>query len=327
MKLLVALRVLALAVAALSIVLPWLAPAVALPRLPLLRRVAIAVGLGAQLGLTSLDAARGRSPWTRLLFPAIGVFAAIEWSVTSTIPFWALGLVGACEITIVASVVLRALRVARALGNDCPETILEREYARLVDARAARFLALETSLVLAAAKLAFGGFRRSVPAGFSYTRQSDIPLLLALPVFVSLPEMIVVDLLIPPGHWGWRLASDALHVYAMLWALGAYAMFRNRPHLVGNGRARFSLGAIRTLCVDTAQIVSATVRPGTFDRRAWRRAHAADGWSLMVSGAPVVEIELAAPLAVAGLHGVRNVRRLTVSADRPHDFARALLAT
>lgn len=322
-----ALRLLGIAVAALTIVLPWLAPAWALPRSPLLRRVGLAIGLGAQLGLTSTDVARRRAPWTKLVLPLVGSVAAIEAIFTSAFPFWALALVGTCELALVAYLLVRALRAARALGREYPETVLEREYGRLVDARAARFLALETTLVVAALRFTLGGFRRALPAGFSYTQHSDAPLLLALPLFVILPEMIVVDLLVPPAYWGWRVASDGLHVYGMLWALGAYALFRDRPHRVEDGRVRLSLGGIRTLSVETGQILSATVRPATFDRRAWRRAHAADGWSLMMSGAPVVEIELAAPLAVVGSRGTRDVWRLAVSADRPHEFARALFAT
>ncbi|GAC1348991.1 MAG: hypothetical protein NVSMB19_01920 [Vulcanimicrobiaceae bacterium] len=327
MKTLVALRMLALVVVALSIVVPWLAPAWALPRTPLLRRIAIAVGLGAQLGLTSADVARRRVPWTKLILPVAGFAAALEAGFASSFPYWLLGLMAAGELVVVAYVVVRALRAARSAGDEYPETVLEREYARLIDARAARFLALETTIVTGAARFALGGFRRASPAGFSYTRHSDVPLLLAVPVFVLLPEMIVFDLLIPHAAWGWRLASDALHVYGTIWALGMFAMFRARPHRVEGGRARLSIGAIRTLTIDRTQIASASVLPASFDGRAWRRTHAADGWSLTVPGAAGVEIHMAVPLAIVGIRETRHVWRLVVSADRPADLARALVAT
>jgi len=326
-RVLLALRYLGFAVALLSFVLPWLLPAWSLPRSPLVRRIAVALGVAAQLGLTSTDVARGRAPWTKLVFPLVGACAAAEALWTSSFPIWAVMLVGACEIVLVGFVVMRALRVARRLGREYPETVLEAEFARLFDPRIARYFALEATLVTAAVRYLAGGFRQTAPAGFSYAARSDVPLLLAVPVFVILPEMIVFDLLIPAVHWPWRIASDLLHGYMMLWALGLYATFRDRPHRLEAQHVRFSCGALRTLVVERSAIVSATVRPATFDGRAWRRQHRADGLSLLVSGAGVVEIELAWVSAPGLQPEAHSIHRLAVSADRPRELVRALVAT
>ena len=325
MKLLLALRFLGFAGALLTIVLPWLVPGTTFARFAPIRRLGLALGLGAELALTATKVARGHAPWTKLVFPVIGALAAFELTTTRSFPMWALAAIGTCELALVGYVMVRALSAARG-GDDYPETVIAREFARFVDRRVARYFALETTLVFASLRYLFGGFRRRVPLGFSYDRASDVPLLLALPIFVVLPEMIVVDLLLPASAWGWRIASDVLHVYLMLYIVGAYATFRERPHRIEANRVRFSFGAFQTLDLTLDAIVCASALPATFDGRAWRRAHATDGCSLLVSGAPVVEIELVEPLTVAGLFRTRAIRRLAVSADRPHDLVRALAA-
>lgn len=324
MKFLIALRYLGFAVAALTIVLPWLCPALPAGLVKFARRIALALGLGAQLALTTANVARGRSPWTKLVFPVLGIFVALETGFTAAFPVWAIALVAGCELIVVGVAIARALRVAGRAAHEYPEVVLAAEFARLVDGRVARYLALEMMLVAAAARYLTGGFLRAAPRGFSYVVQSDVGLLLALPPFVILPEMIVVDLLIPPAYWPIRVVSDLLHLYAIAWAVGAYALFRARPHRIDQERARFSCGILASFEIERSAIASACISPGGFDARAWKRANARDGAALTVIGAPVVLVELTEPRPFAGWFGTRQVRRLAISADRPRELVRAL---
>lgn len=324
MKLLLALRFLGFAVAVLTVVLPWIAPGVSAVASKTVRKIALALGLGAQLGLTGSAIAYGRVPWTKIVFPILGVVAFLETGFSSAFPGYALVGVAACEAVVIGFVVVRALGVARERGAEYPEDVLRREFARLVDARVARYLALETMLVTSAGRYLMGGFSRPAPEGFSYVIASDVPLLLALPVFLIVPEMVAIDLVVPHQLWGLRLASFCVHAYAIVWALGAYATFRERPHRLCNDRVRFSCGVLSSLEIALAEIRSAVVGPSAFDARAWKRANADDGHALTVSGAPVVFVELASPIRVEGWLRTRTIRRLAVSADRPSEFARAL---
>ncbi len=189
-----------------------------------------------------------------------------------------------------------------------------------------RCMAVEFMLVAGAVRFLCGEFRRPLPAGFSYVRHwASMPLFIAMPLFV-IPEMIALDFALWNAGW-WRLGSDVLHVYAMLWMIGVAATARMRPHRCDADRVRLRFGCLRRLDLDRANIAAARVHGAFADefRRTVRRA--GDTVTMTLDGVPAVELTLRTPVVVRSLLGnTRSVRRIFVSADEPAAFAAALAA-
>jgi hypothetical protein len=188
------------------------------------------------------------------------------------------------------------------------------------------YVATELVLIASAVRYLCGEFRRPLPPGFSYVRRwASMPLFIAMPVFV-IPEMIALDFILWNAGW-WRLASDVLHVYAMLWVVGVAATARLQPHQCGAERVHLRFGCLRRLDLDRANIAAARVH-GTFAAgfgRTLRRA--GDTITMVLDGVPAVELTLREPIVVRSLLGnVRSVHRVFVSADEPAAFAAALAA-
>jgi hypothetical protein len=169
-----------------------------------------------------------------------------------------------------------------------------------------------------------GGFRRPLPAGFSYVRTwATLPLMLAIPV-LTIPEMLVLDFVLWHAPW-WRLGSDVLHVYAMLWFVGIVATARARPHRCDAERVRLRFGCIRRLDLERPNIASIVQRGIAHDLTKQVREPAT--MRMTLSGVPAVELELREPVTVLSLLGQsREVRRVVVSVDEPAAFAAALAA-
>jgi hypothetical protein len=218
------------------------------------------------------------------------------------------------------------VKLAKLQPETDPEDALERELKRFTPDAVNRYVATELVLIASAVRYVCGGFRRPLPQGFSYVRSwAALPLFVAMPVFV-IPEMIAVDFVLWNAGW-WRLASDVLHVYGMLWSIGVVATARIRPHRCDGRRVRLRFGCLRRLELDRANIASARVHgavSGDF-KRALRRA--GDAVTLTLDGVPAVELTLREPVAVGSWIGrTRAVRRVFVSADEPAAFAAALAA-
>jgi hypothetical protein len=215
-----------------------------------------------------------------------------------------------------------------ALSRETPEPYLEdaleRELNRFTPGPLNRFIATELALIVSAVQYLCGGFRRSLPPGFSYVRRwASMPLFLAMPVLV-VPEMIALDFVLWNAG-GWRLLSDVLHVYAMLWAIGVAATARTHPHRCDAEHVRLRFGCLRRLDLDRTNIATARVH-GTMTRdfkRALRRA--GDAVTLTLDGVPTVELTLREPVIVRSVTGrKRSVHRVFVAADEPAAFAAAL---
>lgn len=323
-ELLVIIRTLAIVAAIVSFAIAWIVPGIGSRPFALARRIAAATGIGAQWAIAGTNVARGREPWTKLLVPLVATAVSVELFRTGSLPIATLGVAAALELGFAASLVYAGLRAPATPDAPYFEQRLARGFERIVDSRLARFFALETTVMLSALRFLAGGFRRSPKTGFGVTRTaSALPLLLALPVFL-VPSTVAVDLLIPAAHPLWRLADDALNGYAMLWGVGVYATFRDRPHRVARGALLASFGAFRTVRVPLADIASVCIQPPTFDTRAWKKAHRRDGLSFALDGAPAVELTLARPLDLPA-RGSEGVWRLALSADDARGLARALM--
>lgn len=218
------------------------------------------------------------------------------------------------------------MKLLRHEPQTYPEDALERALDRFTPGPVNRYVAIELVLVASAVRYLCGGFRRPLPPGFSYVRSwASLPLLLAMPIFI-VPEMIAFDFVLWNAGW-WRLASDVLHVYAMLWAIGIVATARTRPHRFDAERVRLRFGCLRRLDLDRANIATARVH-GTVARdlkRTLRRA--GDAVTMTLDGTPAVELTLREPVAVRSMTGrMRTIRRVFVAADEPAAFVAALAA-
>ncbi len=164
-----------------------------------------------------------------------------------------------------------------ALSRETPEPYLEdaleRELSRFIPGLLNRFIATELVLIVSAVQYLCGGFRRPLPAGFSYVRRwASMPLFVAMPVLI-VPEMIAFDFVLWNAGW-WRVLSDVLHVYAMLWAIGIVATARIRPHRCDAEGVRLRFGCLRRLDLERANVANARVHGTMADdfTRTLRRA-------------------------------------------------------
>ncbi len=322
LKVLLSVRSAAIVLSIALMLVAWLAPFWYAWLVAVSRRVAAALGFGAQFAMTGIEVARGREPWTRFIVLVVGAVVSFEAFASHALPFGAILVIGACEAAIVAWLVISTLREAHD-RDAYPEERLARAYARVADPRAARFLAVETTVMGAALRFLAGGFRRPLPAGFGFMKTaSTLPMLLALPVFL-IPSMIAVDIIIPPAYWPWRVLDDFVNIYAMVWGIGLYATFRMRPHRIVDGTLHLVLGVFRTADIPLAHIAAARVTRTNFDTRAWSREHRADGLSFAVDGTPVVVLDLAIPLVRPHGGAHRTISRVAVSCDDAFALARA----
>jgi hypothetical protein len=333
MKLLLVLRVLAVATA---FVCTLLSLTVAAPLGRRLRTVAWLAGLagaGAQLAIEIERILGRRAPWTKLLFPAVGIAATGCALIARGDP--AAGVRAALLISApfeLAALGVAAVVIARALRDRSqayPEEIVERELTRFAPGAFTRFLVAEPTIVLSAIAYVFGGFRRALPDGFSYVRTwSMVPVLIAAPV-LFLPEGLVFDFILAHTSvpWGWRAANAFVHVYSALWLLGILAMARLRPHRVDAERVRFRFSVLKRLDVERRNIASVRTLGPILDTKAFRTSTARDraAYAMVLDGSPAVDVTLHRPVEVSGMFGgTRLVERLIVAVDEPHRFVAAL---
>ena len=316
MKLLLVLRLCSLLVAGISFAL--LVFGVPIPRLARIARLAVVGASFAQLSIDASNARAGRAPWTKVAFALIACAASLEFAFTGQPPLLFVVAVGLIEVGVIGYVIARVLRSRDArTADDMPEDAIVTAYARFAPEGFARFAAAESMIVLSAFRYVFGGFRKVRPVGFHYDVQSMYtPFLLAMPLFV-IPEMLVLDVILWHAPWGWRLLNEGVHVYALIWAFGLVALFRNRPHQILGERAILRLGPFRRIVVPLDAIASTHPVPDTLGGRGIKKLAAGDP-QLLVPGAPTVCIVLRAPLAGAN--------RIFVLADDPSGLMRALVA-
>ena len=326
MKLLLILRTIAVIVAVASLLLSFIAADAVHERLRRIAKLATFGALGAQLA-AELDRVLGkRAPWTKLLVPLVGIAIAIRTFRGGTLPLGTIAVLAAADIALTAFAIAVVVRVLRREPDTYPEDALERELDRFTPGPVNRYMAMELVLMASAVRFLCGGFRSPLPPGFSYVRRwASMPLFIAMPLLI-VPEMIAFDFVLWNAGW-WRLASDALHVYAMLWAIGVAATARTRPHRCDAEQVRLRFGCLRRLDLERANIATVRVH-GTIAgdlKRALRRAR--DAVTLTLDGVPAVELTLREPVVVRSITGrTRCVRRVFVAADDPAAFAAALAA-
>jgi hypothetical protein len=132
--------------------------------------------------------------------------------------------------------------------------------------RLARDVAIaELGVPLRAMRYVRNGLRAQPPAGaISYDGGGNTPLLLGAMAVLALPEMAAIDLALWHAA-AWRIASDIVHVYAILWCLGLAEAFRTLGHLVDERTATFRTLFLRSVVllredIDGVAIVQAPRR-------------------------------------------------------------------
>lgn len=326
MKLLLVLRAIAVVVAVASLLLYFITADAVHDRLRRIAKLAAFGALGAQLA-AELDRVLGkRAPWTKLLLPLTGTAIAIRTFNGGALAFGSIALIAAVDVILTAFAIGLVVRVLRREPDTYPEDAIERELNRFTPGPINRYIAVDFVLLASAVRYVCGGFRRPLPPGFSYVRRwASMPLFIAAPLLI-VPEMIAFDFVLWNAGW-WRLVSDALHVYAMLWAIGIAATARIRPHRCDAEQVRLRFGCLRRLDLARTNIASARAHTAISDevKRTLRRA--GDAVTLTLDGAPAVELTLHEPVIVRSLTGrTRSVRRVFVAADDPAAFAAALAA-
>ncbi|WP_243287564.1 hypothetical protein [Geothrix terrae] len=289
--------------------------------------------LAALLGLVAVRLAvllarwrRGALPGTRLLLPAVVLAEGLGLLLsggTSWVLRLRLGTALALEL-LLAALAMRAWRQAVALPGVWPETRIAAAFEAFVPPRAARLMALELVMLAGALRFLLGGFRDPAPVGFSHYRESALRSLLpALPLLLP-GDVLLLHALSPHLAPGLRWVLHASTAYAVLWLFGLYASIKARPHQVQDGEVRLHQGLVKSVAFPAASVRSVAPLPD-FDDDWARHAHLQGVARLVATGAPQLELALAAPVRVDGMLGPgRPTQRLLVSVDDPAAFRTAL---
>lgn len=316
MKLLLSIRLLSVIVAGASFAFALFG--VPIPRIARVGRIALFCAAATQLTIDFGNARAGRAPWSRALFALIGCAASFEFVRSGRTPLVLLLALALVELSVIGFVLFSVFRDRGIRADvDMPEDLLERSFARFAPAAFARFFAAETMIVISSLRYLCGGFRTARPSGFSYHDQSMYtPFLLAMPLFV-IPELVAIDLMLWHAPLGWRLASLGIHVYALVWAYGLVALFRNRPHQIVGDSVVFRCGPFRRVLIPRGTIAACSRVAHSLSKSTFKEL-AGDDPCLVLLGSPIVCIELREP--------VGGIKRLFVSADDPSALMRALTA-
>jgi hypothetical protein len=253
-------------------------------------RLALVIALvlfGARVLGMAWDATRGNLPWTRLLLPSI---VWIEAAAVSSDAVWQvrLGTVFFLEIALVVV----AIRALRSRGGEATETRLARAFDGVVPPVLARLAAIELVIVGSALRFVLGGWRRPVPAGFSYHRESGLRTLLPILPLLCVGDVLLLELVVLPHAALWlRIVLHAVAAYGLVWLIGLYASARERPHRIVDGRLELHRGVLRERTIDIASIASIDPLPVFADD--WKkRAYRKGAVRLDIAGAPVLELRL-----------------------------------
>jgi hypothetical protein len=136
---------------------------------------------------TVRDVFRGKLPWTRLLLPAIVVVLLVGFLLGEALWEVRVGVMVALEI---AFVVVAVRVFVRRDPSERSEVAIARGLEALVPPFVARLAAVEMTLVGMAVRFVAGGWRRPVPEGFTYHRESGLRMMLAM-----IPLLAVGDVL------------------------------------------------------------------------------------------------------------------------------------
>jgi hypothetical protein len=200
--------------------------------------------------------------------------------------------------------------VRRAGGSEPLEVRCARAFGALLPPRLARLAAFEIVIVGSALRFLLGGWRRPVPPGFTYHRESGLRMLLPMLPLLAAGDVLLLELVLLPHAAAWlRVVAHVLAIYGLVWLVGLYASLRARPHQLALGRLVLHRGMLRQLEVPLAEIESIDRLPSFADD--WKkRAYCKGALRLDVAGPTVLELRLA-------------TRRVLVAVDDPEAFLAA----
>lgn len=281
--------------------------------------------LGVRIAVIAWGAARRELPWTRLLLPTIILVEAVGVSWQGSAALWQvrLGTALALELAFIV-VAIRELR--RSTAGDAPlETRIASAFEALLPARAARLIAFELVIMGSALRFVAGGWRRAVPAGFTYHRESGLRSFLPILPLLVVGDVLLLELVILPHASAWvRVVVHGVAIYGVIWMIGLYASLRARPHRLVDGRLTLHRGMLRSLVVPVDQI-AAIDKPPSFSDDWKKRAYCKGAIRVDIAGPTVLELTLrdaARPLGVLG-EGAPSTRVL-VAVDDPTAFTAEL---
>ncbi len=284
--------------------------------------VALAV-LGFRVVVMVWGVARRELPWPRLMLPGIVLLEGIgQW--------WNDGLSHVRMATAVAlelAFIIIAVRKLRRIsaGGEPLETRIAEAFGALLTPRLARLAAFELVIVTMALRFVLGGWRRAVPPGFTYHRESGLRVLLPMLPLLAVGDVLLLELVLLPQAATWlKVVVHALALYGLIWLIGLYASLRARPHELANGQLTLHRGLLRRIRVPLEQIASISTLPSFADD--WKkRAHCKGAIRIDFAGATILELQLRSalrPICVLG-EGAPGTRVL-LSVDDPAAFVAAV---
>lgn len=262
-------------------------------------------------------------PWSRLLLPGIVLLegAGLWWREAAA---WQvrLGTVIALEVTFLV-VAIRQLR--NRTTTERMEVQIARALEALVPPRLARLVAFELVVVGLALRFLTGGWRRPVPAGFTYHRECGLRMMLPMLPLMAVADVVLIELVILPRVAPWlAVVVHVLAVYGLIWLVGLYASMRERPHRLVDGMLVLHRGALGHVRVPLDHIVAIEPLPAFHDD--WKKRSYCKGAVRMdVAGPSVLELHLrdvVRPDSVLGAGTPRS--RVLVAVDEPAALAAAL---
>ncbi|HEY5927943.1 MAG TPA: hypothetical protein VIV11_39925 [Kofleriaceae bacterium] len=286
--------------------------------------VALAL-LGVRVAVMAWCVVRRELPWPRLLLPGIILLEAVGLSWRGSAVLWQVRL-GTAVMLELAFIVVAVRELRRTTAGDDP---LEARIARALDAllppRVARLVAFELVIVGAALRFLIGGWRRRIPDGFTYHRESNLRLLLPIIPLLAVGDILLLELVFLPHAATWlRVVVHGLAIYGLIWLVGLYASLRARPHTLADGRLMLHRGILGRVAVPVAQLESIDGLPSFADD--WKkRAYCKDAIRIDIAGPTILELRLRAPVRPIGVLGERAAgTRLLVAVDDPAAFRAAL---
>ncbi len=318
-----------LALALAGLLLRWKAPALSFHG-----RSALAwLGLGSlallalRLFLMAFEARARALPWTRLLLPAVLLVEGLGLVVHPT-PLWntiKLATGGALELALIVFLVWRMARL-QPESDVLPEEHLARPLEAFLPPRAARLMALEFVIIGGGLRFALGGWRRPLPEGFSYHRESILKVALAILPLLLLGDLLMMEVLLRHVSPWIRGTVHALDLYGIFWLLGLWASMRARPHRIEGDTLQLHHGFLGHLRLRRDQIEGEEPLPEFNDD--WAKLRFMKGVAqLAVPGPPQILLKLKEPVAAVGLLGLAKPKdRALIAVDDPESFRAAWTA-
>jgi hypothetical protein len=205
-----------------------------------------------------------------------------------------------------------------------PEDHLAKPLEAFFPPRAARLMALELVILGGALRFLAGGWRKPLPAGFSYQRESTLRAILpALPLLL-LGELLALELLIRHAPAWLRWSIHLMDLYGILWLVGLWASFRARPHTLQDGELRLHHGFIGHMALRREQVEGVAELPDFADD--WARLRFMKGITQLQSPGPSqLLLRLREPLRPVGFLGPGKARPyVLIAVDDPEAFRTAL---